>query len=148
MSTYPISPSRLVDDEPVPHARERVVAPEVDPEKRKPHHCELGEPVGPVDGVDEETARREDGALDLGLPERLQGALGLDDDIAVVDRLERATIGQPTGDLVGEHEAEPDGELEPEISPASGQSGAGATDHVGDSKAGAGGCAVRLARPR
>ena len=48
----------------------------------------------------------------------LNGPLGVDDGEAVLDRLERALIGDPARDLVGQPEAEPERELEEEVPPA------------------------------
>ena len=63
----------------------------------------------------------EDHVLDVELDERVQPVLEVDEQPAVLEGLARVAVGDPARDLVGEQEAEPDRELEPEVSPAARQ---------------------------
>ena len=77
------------------------------------------------------------------LDERVDGPLRVDDGAAVLDRLERAAVGDAAGDLVGEAEAEPEPELEDEVPPSAGEIAADG-GHVGQSSEDAGSVFPRI----
>ena len=95
-----------------------VVRLEVDPDQRDPDHGELRQPVRERGRLDQER-----GALDRVLQRQLQhraeAALELDDPLAVRERRRDAAVVRETArQLVGDVEADPERELEPEVGPA------------------------------
>jgi hypothetical protein len=107
-------------EHPVPDAGERVVSEQVDPQERKPEDGELRQPVGHVDGVNERAGLR-DHVLEIDLDKGVECLLGVDDQPAVLERLEGPAVGDSARDLVGEDEPEPERELENEVPPAAGE---------------------------
>ena len=108
-------------EEPVPHARERLVSEEIDPEQRDPDDRELREPVRPVERVEENAAGMDRDPLQVGLDQRVERPLDVDDGLPVAESLRRASIGDAASDLVDPEEPEPDAELEEKVTPALGK---------------------------
>jgi hypothetical protein len=106
---------RVRDDDGVPRRQVCVVPPEVDPEERKTDDDELGEPVGPVDRMDEKPACVDDRPLEPRLEQRAKRAFHVDHPACVRERLAAPAVREPAGELVRGGESEPDRELTGEI---------------------------------
>src|SRR5262249_40624695 len=91
-----------------------------DPEQREADDGELGVPVRPRRRGREEVRRARE-ALERELVERVRATLEVDHAQAVGEGSSRAVVGDAAGDLVEGEEAEPDGDLEPEVAPSTRQ---------------------------
>ena len=94
------------------------MANEIDRGERDDHDEELGEPVGPVGEMQDDSRAVQDGLLKIVLDEQVEVALDADDDLAVRDRRPPVARNGPADGLVGGGEAGPQRGLPDQIRPA------------------------------
>ena len=123
---------RIGGDEHVAHQRERVVAPQVDPEQEPEADRELAVEVRPVGDCLHEVRRRGREVLDVELVEDPQRALGRDDVVGVAKRDRAVADGQRARRLVEQVEQREDRQLAGQVAPATGQPGTDAVDDRAD----------------
>ena len=112
-------PDQVPEDQRVAEAREAVVRLEVDPEQRDPDDRELREPVRDRGRLDQEAGALDERAAASARTSSARLRWKSMIHCAVRERVrDAAAVGEPARALVGEVEADPERELEPEVRPA------------------------------
>ena len=116
------------EEDRVPQPDEVLVPAQVDPQERQADDRELGVPVGPRGGRNQEVRRVGDALRRLLEEMAREPLLDVDHAEAVQHRLRGVAVGEAADALVGEVEADPDHDLEAEIDPAARQKTASGDD--------------------